>query len=335
MDSYNQPNNQPNNFSANILDEKKELKQLRSISNNIGLGVFLFFVISSLISLICIPVFEAFGLYNKLNYLKEFNYMEPAIYFSFTGICFIIVISIVSLVIAKLSKSSFSELIHFKKVKSSILIPYIGLGLLFCGLANAFTEQIINTLNAIGIHPSMPSSPYDNSILSIVLNAIVISILPAMMEEFLFRGVILGVLRKYGNGFAIMVSAIIFSMIHGNIAQSCFALIVGLALGFIAVKTGSIIPGMIIHFINNLSCLIIAIVDNNTKISSAYTSAALNIFFVILGLISLLYLIKEQRQSLTLPRYSSPIPMKKRMTTFFSSPMMVVFIIIFIICILV
>ena len=61
----------------------------------------------------------------------------------------------------------------------------------------------------------------------------------------------MGNLRKYGDKFAIVVSATVFAVIHGNLIQAPFALIAGFALGYFSVKTGTLWTGIAIHAANN------------------------------------------------------------------------------------
>ena len=74
-----------------------------------------------------------------------------------------------------------------------------------------------------------------------------------ILEELLFRGVILdGLLKNYQPPRAIAFSAFLFALVHGNLTQGIGAFMIGLLIGWIYWKTQSLIPGMIIHFINNL-----------------------------------------------------------------------------------
>lgn len=72
-------------------------------------------------------------------------------------------------------------------------------------------------------------------------------------EELLFRGAIEGHFLKQGKSpaFAIVVSSLFFAVVHGNPAQIPFAFLIGLLLGWLYYRTGSIIPGAFCHFINN------------------------------------------------------------------------------------
>jgi uncharacterized protein len=78
-----------------------------------------------------------------------------------------------------------------------------------------------------------------------------------ILEELLFRGVILdGLLKNYQSWKAIGFSAFLFALVHGNLAQGIGAFVIGLLIGWIYWKTQSIIPGIIVHFLNNLIAFI-------------------------------------------------------------------------------
>lgn len=85
------------------------------------------------------------------------------------------------------------------------------------------------------------------------LGVVGVVILAPVVEELVFRGAIQGhLLRKWQNPYAaITISALAFGLVHGNLEQSPFAFILGLALGWIYYLTGSLLPCMLMHFVNN------------------------------------------------------------------------------------
>lgn len=76
-------------------------------------------------------------------------------------------------------------------------------------------------------------------------------ILAPISEEILFRGLILRSFQPYGKKFAILASAFLFGIYHGNFIQSPFAFAVGLVLGYVAVEY-SMLWSILLHAINNL-----------------------------------------------------------------------------------
>lgn len=72
-----------------------------------------------------------------------------------------------------------------------------------------------------------------------------------VVEEILFRGVLLRSMMPYGKRFAVVLSAAMFGLFHGNLIQSPYAFAVGLVLGYTAVEY-NILWSMVLHMINNL-----------------------------------------------------------------------------------
>ncbi len=86
---------------------------------------------------------------------------------------------------------------------------------------------------------------------SIALLAFSVAILTPFAEELLFRGFILGMLMKrYEDTIAIVISSLIFAIAHEPIAMG-LAFGGGLLYGWVRVRTGSVIPGMMAHAIWN------------------------------------------------------------------------------------
>ncbi|NPD92537.1 CPBP family intramembrane glutamic endopeptidase [Xylanibacter muris] len=80
-----------------------------------------------------------------------------------------------------------------------------------------------------------------------------VGLLAPVVEEIVFRGAVLKSLLKAfrGHWAAIAVSSVLFAIVHGNPAQMPHAFIVGLLLGWMYWRTGSIVPGVAYHWVNN------------------------------------------------------------------------------------
>ena len=120
-----------------------------------------------------------------------------------------------------------------------------------CMISNIANSYILAILSEMGV--SIPEAPemMTKSITSLLLNLFTIAVLPALLEEMIYRGYILRVLRPYGNFFAILVSTALFSLMHGNVRQIPFAFIVGFILGYLYVATNNIWVPVAVHFANN------------------------------------------------------------------------------------
>ncbi len=84
--------------------------------------------------------------------------------------------------------------------------------------------------------------------LEIILSLIVI---PAVCEEFFFRGIVFSEYRKYGTANAVIISALGFAILHFSVENFFIYLFAGLLLGFVTAMTRSIFPSIMLHLLNN------------------------------------------------------------------------------------
>lgn len=82
-------------------------------------------------------------------------------------------------------------------------------------------------------------------------NIVILAVVPAICEELIFRGIIFNGLKQYGVKTAVIGSALLFALIHGNIQQTLYPIIFGVVLAIITLKTNSLIPAIAAHFTNN------------------------------------------------------------------------------------
>ena len=94
---------------------------------------------------------------------------------------------------------------------------------------------------------------------SLFSSMVIIALLAAVSEELLFRSVIQKALIKlFKNAHvAIIVTAVIFSAFHGDLFGFVPRIILGLMLGYMFWFSGSIIPSMLMHFVNNATIVML------------------------------------------------------------------------------
>ncbi len=92
------------------------------------------------------------------------------------------------------------------------------------------------------------------------LNLLVIAVIPAVVEELIYRGVVYHAYREKGVIMAILASGIVFGIMHRNLNQFCYALVLGCIFGILVEITGSIFASMVAHFvINGWNVLLMAV----------------------------------------------------------------------------
>jgi membrane protease YdiL (CAAX protease family) len=135
------------------------------------------------------------------------------------------------------------------RVLPSLMLASFGLAIVLGELARRipgwkdFRDAIVNGLGQSGM-------------LAAILAALVAA---PVLEELLCRGVLLrGLLRRHSAWTAASVTALVFAVVHLNPWQGVVALPLGLAFAWLAIRTGSVLPGIVAHAVVNSSSLLVA-----------------------------------------------------------------------------
>ena len=174
------------------------------------------------------------------------------------------------------------------KTMLSILILCMG-----AQMANSLWVSLLELLlNSFGrsMMPILESVAGSSDTFSMFLYA---SILAPVWEELLFRGYVLRSLRPFGKRFAVLGSALLFGLFHGNLLQTPYAVLVGLLLGYLTVEY-SLIWAILLHMFNNL-----VLADLLSRITASWPDTAFGILNLILfgggALLSVVMLLKNRQ----------------------------------------
>ena len=170
------------------------------------------------------------------------------------GIMVVIPISIFYIFMPK-KQHILQKTLHFHKIKpSAIAITFvIGIILFFMniGVASFFNGLIslFGWQTPLGFSTSPMLEQYTFS--SFLFELMMTAVLPAFCEEILHRGILLHGIQPIGYRKAIVISSVLFGLMHMSITKVFYAAILGLVIGFLVVMTKSIWVGIILHFTNN------------------------------------------------------------------------------------
>ena len=89
---------------------------------------------------------------------------------------------------------------------------------------------------------------------NIILSIIIVGIIGPIIEELMFRKLLIDRLMPYGEVVAIFFPALVFGLIHGNLYQFFYAFLLGAAFSYIYVRSGKIIYSTLLHIFINLFC---------------------------------------------------------------------------------
>ena len=115
------------------------------------------------------------------------------------------------------------------------------------------------------------------------------AIIPALVEEILFRGTVCRSLTVYGKGTAVVISALLFALMHTNIEQMLYTFVAGLFFGLLYVETKSVLAPILLHFVNNSISVVGEILYQNCSpiVYETYVSIT-DILTLLVGLLSLI-----------------------------------------------
>ena len=147
-----------------------------------------------------------------------------------------------------------------------------------------------------------------------------IGLFAPIAEEILFRGLLLRMLLPYGKRFAILATAFLFGIFHGNIVQSPFAFAIGLVLGYVALEY-SMGWAMVLHMINNL-----LVADSLTRLSDLLPPWAGEVLYALILLgsaIGTVIILIRRRKDISAYRREDPMH-PWCVKSFFASPGVIV-----------
>ncbi len=129
---------------------------------------------------------------------------------------------------------------HIKILSSSLLL------LTSCG------ALYISVLHALDIGKAgYTVFPKDN----VILTVLILVLLPALLEEIMFRGLVLREYEKYGALPAVLFSSVCFAMFHFSFAEFPYYFVAGIIISVVACITGSIAEAFVLHLLHNLIML--------------------------------------------------------------------------------
>ena len=226
---------------------------------------------------------------------------------------------------------------HYEPVRARFSLPrhlwaYLVLALslnLVFAVANAYIVEPFHYSSFMEDVTSTPSANYE-----IVLALLTTAVVPAFVEEVLFRGVILNNLMPYGRDTAIVLSALAFGLMHQNAGQFLYTTVTGLVLGYVFVISGNIWAGVLIHFVNNaMSVLWDVLEDRLPQSVSNPVIYAVETAVLLAGVVAFLFLLtRRDRPDLSakeIPELpGTPVETGRRVRLFLTSPTVIIFMVI-------
>ena len=238
------------------------------------------------ISIIYFVVVIAFVLVRVLSSLGVFNGLQGEITADLVstliiqvGIMFLIPFCLYLAFFKKNPKQLFKDF-GYKKISAKAVLICFGIGIL-AFVVNCYVSTFFSiVLSYIGFNPQYTSvsSGYD-TLPKFLYGVLSVAIMPALFEEFAHRGLLLrGTSDSVGYKKALVLSSVLFGLMHLNIQQFFYATLLGLLMGLVATITRSIWPSVIMHFCNNFINVFLSY-SESTNLFGFSASGALNTIY--------------------------------------------------------
>ena len=300
---------------------KKEKRKIRSAGNGIGRASLGYVALSLILGIVygillefILPLFNIGG---SLYVSETFEWLS-------TLLIYVVTLLVPFGIYALCIKMPLKVALPFRKAKADLTFGGLFVGLGIGVLASYATNYLQLGLEAVGIGITMPEYEVPVTVPGIILYVIALTVAPAFIEEIIFRGIVMQSLRRFGDIFALVASALIFGIFHLNLIQMPYAFILGLCIGYLVMRSGSLWVGILIHFVNNSVAVVFEFLyPNMTEEAWIMANSVYNLICVILSVIAIAVLLMKYKDMFRFEPSRSVLAPGKRTLYFLTSPALI------------
>ena len=266
--------------------ELKTNVNVKSVFSRVGLAAAVLGVVVNLVQMIIITIFNVVNPAFESN--GWFRYLLIAVSFYLIGfpICCLILKRIPDGPKREEENLTFGGFIKFFLISYFIMV-----------LLNLFTTGflwIVGNFKEADVVNPLESVLSNSSIWATIIFA---GILSQIIEEVLFRGVMLNKLRTYGDKIAIITTALLFGLFHENFSQFFYAVGLGMIFAYVTLKTGTIKYSIGLHIMINMMGSVIG----TQVLSSTIATMIFGIVVWVFVIAGLILFIKDFKKTSLLP----------------------------------
>jgi membrane protease YdiL (CAAX protease family) len=273
--------------------DKMMKKLIKKDFNKLGLTILMNSLIANVVIIICVIIITMMRLITNPNMTTDntMKILEDSTYSGTMSIVAVIIAFIPFLIYRGRKFFQYDLRVENKKFTVKTVALAIIILLSLNSLLVMFSNALEVALNAIGFSANFALEELETlNQLTIPMIAYSCIIAP-IFEEFIYRGAILRSLEKYGKRFAILISATLFGLMHGNFYQIFMAIGVGIILGYLATEY-SIKLTILLHIINNVCVQVLSQITINL---GGKTENIIDIAFTCISIIVLIIVFIRKR----------------------------------------
>lgn len=275
-------------------NEAKIIKKLiKKDFNKLGLTILFNTLIANVVIFVCVVIIEAMRIIVNPYAANDsiMNILEDGNYSGTMSIIAVIIAFIPFLIYRGRIFFQYDLKVENKKFTAKTVAFAIIILLSLNSLLVMFSNILEIALNTIGFSANFALEELE-TLNQVKIPMVAYSCLIApIFEEFIYRGAVLRSLEKYGKCFAVLISAMLFGLMHGNFYQIFMAMGVGIILGYLATEY-SIKLTILLHIINNVCVQVLSQITTNLV---GKTANVIDIVLTVMPIIVLIILYAKKR----------------------------------------
>ena len=309
------------------MDNKLYIRQARKGMNTVGLTVLAYNLMMNFFGIL-VMLFDLLGYVIRQMVQSQsvdldamLDYMMDSVTRNGWGYILCILVGTVVVLLWK-GKAFWKQEIFAKQEKMTAVVFFKLLAVFLSAqlFAQIFSIALEWLLNLVGLSAmaALETAAITSTGFSMFLY---VTLLGPISEELLFRGLILRLIKPWGKQTAILVSALVFGLFHGNIIQIPFAFLVGLVLGYVTVEY-SVVWAIVLHIFNNL-----VMSDLLSRLTGFIPEMAGNLLFygiLLVAAVAAVIVIVRDRLEVTMYFGKNPYD-RKALRAFITSPAIIIF----------
>ncbi len=264
--------------------EEKRIKGFRAAQNRVAFMMFLMLFIEIAASVLMVVLMMVFP--KMQNDTFKYEFMQMLLY--------LLYIALPVFLFCIISGRSPGKYFCFRRGrKHTVAVGIAAMGAVY--FAQLVAVIVSDLLGRAGANTDVGAFTDTADPAVLALRFVYLAILPAIFEELMTRGIVLGELLPYGKGFAIITSGLLFGLMHMNAIQLPFAFIAGTAMAYAVVYCGTLRVSMAVHFVNNfLSVFFTALPKFVSEETAFYIETVITVVIFAAGSAAVVWLIKHK-----------------------------------------
>lgn len=177
--------------------------------------------------------------------------------------------------------NSFKRTFNVRSLKFIQIVNCVFLGICLQPVAILANIPLQNVVQSEGSIVAPPEN-----FVQILTMVLFICVIPALCEEFFMRGMVLGAVKKRGFAFSVIVTTVLFVILHADVSSAVGYAVLGFASAFAVLNTNSVFAGFFVHLAFN-TCGVVLDYFLNAFYSGGFLGSL--DFFVVTGIVGLVF----------------------------------------------